>query len=417
MAKYVDIILRAYAAEKSVDDFIDRYWRDVLNQQPPVRFELSFEGTGVPGSGNFERWINSRKVAGKFIEPFLSASSRMARLPAGFTPGRVALIGFSAGCGAIKALLNSPADAPLVDFAYFCDGLHAMWDNRRGEPGFSARERFDNPRAASSYISPHGLDGVVEYGKRAALGKGPCLLITHSQIVPKYPSTTETALYVEDRINAELGGEQSKGGINPVGFLGVGPTAPQPPKMHDNIGYWPSSWNPGSCPNRKAEIHGPWPVDTSYVRGWAVRVGFDAHDGLNPKCEARTNSQPAHIFQANWVQLEAMRHILAKKWKVECTSGALEGLAPPGWAVNAQKVMALSQRLQGGMSRQAAHLARVVDAPYPVGLGGGEVCFQSGVFLNKFTSDDVMRAKLTMLGYGAVALAVVGGGYYLWKTR
>ncbi len=86
----------------------------------------------------------------------------------------VVLIGFSAGCWALRKWLRDPAARERCVAAVFVDGLHAGGSDNRAN--LSARH-----------------EGVIEYG-RAAMNGERVLVISHSQIVPPgYASTRRTA--------------------------------------------------------------------------------------------------------------------------------------------------------------------------------------------------------------------------------
>lgn len=115
----------------------------------------------------------------------------------------LALVGFSAGCWAVRGWLNHPG-AERASVVVFVDGLHAGGDDARAHLG---------PQHA----------GVLAYARRAVAGK--CgLIITHSQIVPPgYASTRATA----DAVLSELGlrrvsrlGVFQLGGLVVAGFPG-----------------------------------------------------------------------------------------------------------------------------------------------------------------------------------------------------
>lgn len=403
MAKFVDIILQAYAHRSSTDELVREIWK-AKGMTPPAIVGLSHTSSGIPGSGNYADWVKKYRSqsGGSFLTNFIK-NKRKYVIPAGYDVGRIGLVGFSAGCGAVKEILSDPADAKLVDFAYFCDGLHAEWAKK---PSFSAAERLSNPEASLQYVSAAGLEGVIEQAKRAAVGVGPAVVVTHSQIMVDYVSTTEAGLYVQRAVEAAVGGQPTQSGINPVGFLAQGGDVPQPPKSDEQGGYWPGSWNPGGCPNTTAKIRGPWPVNNSFAKGWFLRVGFDAHDANNPKCDTRTNSQPAHIFQQQYVLPEVYRHILSERWKTECTEGAVSGFGGLGASQTALAVSQARTDAHGGTIRRNPALLRPVSMG--MGLGAGPIaCFQEGVFSNLGSSSEIMKEK--MLLAGGVGLAAIGG--------
>jgi hypothetical protein len=96
---------------------------------------------------------------------------------------RVALSAFSAGCAAVRRILEQPAIADRVDAALLLDGLHI---------GYSPRDHsLDIERLAS----------VERFARQASLGR-KLLSITHSEVVPSgdYASTQETTDKLLERL-------------------------------------------------------------------------------------------------------------------------------------------------------------------------------------------------------------------------
>ncbi len=98
---------------------------------------------------------------------------------------RLYLSGFSAGYGAIRAILRQPDNAARVDGVLLLDGIHSDYaepkENRHAEPA--------------------DLDAFLTFA-RAAQAKQKRLAILHSEIFPgSYASTTETT----DWLLAQLG--------------------------------------------------------------------------------------------------------------------------------------------------------------------------------------------------------------------
>jgi hypothetical protein len=100
----------------------------------------------------------------------------------------VGLTAWSAGYGAVRAILRSPAGYERVRFVLLLDGLHAGYVD--GKPG---------PR--ESRLVGEDLDVYVRFARDAAAGKKQ-FLVTHSEVFPgAFASTTETA----DHLLRELG--------------------------------------------------------------------------------------------------------------------------------------------------------------------------------------------------------------------
>jgi hypothetical protein len=101
----------------------------------------------------------------------------------------VYLSGFSAGCGAIRGILSSPAGQDAVRGALLLDGLHTAYIPARTV--LHDGGRLDTDR----------LGGVLAFAREAVAGHA-ALVITHSAVFPgTFASTTETA----DWLLAELG--------------------------------------------------------------------------------------------------------------------------------------------------------------------------------------------------------------------
>ena len=96
---------------------------------------------------------------------------------------RVLLGGWSAGCGAIRQILETPESYARVDEVVAIDGIHAGYVD--GKPG-----------PLESRIEPGNLRIWVQLSRDAVAGRKR-LLVTHSEIFPgTFASTTETADYL-----------------------------------------------------------------------------------------------------------------------------------------------------------------------------------------------------------------------------
>jgi hypothetical protein len=102
---------------------------------------------------------------------------------------RVLLGGWSAGCGAVRRILSTPALYPKVDAALLIDGIHSDYTN--GKPG-----------PLESAIGTGNLKIFEQLGRDAIAGR-KTVLITHSEIFPgTFASTTETADYLVKQLGA-----------------------------------------------------------------------------------------------------------------------------------------------------------------------------------------------------------------------
>ncbi len=93
--------------------------------------------------------------------------------------GAVTLSGWSAGYGAVRAILKTPDGFARVQGVVLLDGMHA---------GYADKDK-------KQVVAEH-VEVFVKFAKEAAAGKKR-MLISHSEIVPgAYASTTETADYL-----------------------------------------------------------------------------------------------------------------------------------------------------------------------------------------------------------------------------
>jgi hypothetical protein len=106
-----------------------------------------------------------------------------AEAKSGMHFGDVLLGGWSAGCGAVRQILKSPASYDRMAGALLIDGIHSDYSD--GKPG-----------PLESEINTDNLDIWVQLGRDAIAGKKRAV-ITHSEIFPgTFASTTETADYL-----------------------------------------------------------------------------------------------------------------------------------------------------------------------------------------------------------------------------
>ncbi|MCU0634799.1 MAG: hypothetical protein MUE41_07995 [Gemmatimonadaceae bacterium] len=97
------------------------------------------------------------------------------------TLGRITLSGFSAGHGAIRAILRTPRHAERIDAVLLLDGMHASYVPER------------RVLADSGMIDTTALTSLAAFARRAVRGERR-MLVTHSEIFPgTFASTTETA--------------------------------------------------------------------------------------------------------------------------------------------------------------------------------------------------------------------------------
>jgi hypothetical protein len=108
---------------------------------------------------------------------------REAEARAGLKFPRVLLGGWSAGCGAIRRILQSPESYARIDAALMIDGIHTGYPT--GKPG-----------PQESQLGEDNLRIWIQLGREAVAGRKRAI-VTHSEIFPgTFASTTETADYL-----------------------------------------------------------------------------------------------------------------------------------------------------------------------------------------------------------------------------
>lgn len=106
-----------------------------------------------------------------------------AEAASGITFGEIDLGGWSAGCGALRQILNDPVSYARVRRVLCIDGVHTDYAN--GVPG-----------PVESQLQTGNLQSWLRFGRDAIAGRKR-LVITHSEIFPgTFASTTETADYL-----------------------------------------------------------------------------------------------------------------------------------------------------------------------------------------------------------------------------
>ncbi len=101
---------------------------------------------------------------------------------------RTYLSAFSAGNGAVRAIIADSVDAAAVDGIVILDGIHT---------GYVPPRRVV---AEGGALDPVNLQSLLRYGRRAMGGKVR-MLVTHSEIFPgTFASTTETANWLIEQL-------------------------------------------------------------------------------------------------------------------------------------------------------------------------------------------------------------------------
>jgi hypothetical protein len=164
------------------------------------------------GSAVYGRAFADPKALGKLLEE--------AEKRAGIQFGPVGLSAWSAGYGAVRAILKVRENFDRVQSVLLIDGLHAGYMD--GRPG---------PR--ESKLVADDLEVFVRYARAAAAGKKQ-MIISHSEVFPgTFASTTETADYLLDQLRLQRQAtlkwgpaqmqqlsEAGKGKLRVVGYAG-----------------------------------------------------------------------------------------------------------------------------------------------------------------------------------------------------
>lgn len=139
------------------------------------------------GSGIYDRAFSDPAA----FDTLLATIARETSALTGRTTriARVTLVGFSAGHGAVRAILRDPAHFARVDAVLLLDGMHTSYIPDR------------TPLASGGTIDSTNLVAFEAFARAAMRGEKR-FLVTHSEIFPgTFASTTETA----DWLLASLG--------------------------------------------------------------------------------------------------------------------------------------------------------------------------------------------------------------------
>ncbi|SPE40092.1 conserved hypothetical protein [Candidatus Sulfopaludibacter sp. SbA3] len=135
------------------------------------------------GSGSYSKLFEDPK---RFLNLLSEAQTK-----AGFKFSRVMLGGWSAGCGAIRQILQDPDSYKRIDAALMIDGIHTDYPD--GKPG-----------PLESKIGTENLQVWLQLARDAIAGRKR-VIVTHSEIFPgTFASTTETADYLVTQLGLKL---------------------------------------------------------------------------------------------------------------------------------------------------------------------------------------------------------------------
>lgn len=131
------------------------------------------------GSGTYDRAFADAQVFDALLAGVSQEAGTATGRPAHV--GRLTLVGFSAGHGAIRAILREPRHFARVDAILLLDGMHTSYIPE------------GRVIAAGGTLDTMNLAAFADFA-RAAMRGGKRFVVTHSEIFPgTFASTTETA--------------------------------------------------------------------------------------------------------------------------------------------------------------------------------------------------------------------------------
>lgn len=155
--------------------------------------------------------------------------------------GEVGLTAWSAGYGAVRAILKDKQAYERVGFVILIDGMHASYTN-----------------GAAKDVLPAHVEVFVRFAADAAAGKKH-MIVTHSQIVPgSYASTTETADYLLQRL-----------GLKRVVLANEGPMKLRQLSEAKKGGFWLTGYAGKEAPDHIDQLHA-LPEFLMRIPGWAT---------------------------------------------------------------------------------------------------------------------------------------------------
>ena len=141
------------------------------------------------GSSRYETPFQERDLFSLILEKVNSYIENT--IQSGFRLESINLIAFSAGYGAVRALLQQPKHAEQINGILLLDGLHT---------GYIPAGQ---PLAQGGQLNIEKLDPFVQFARQAVAGE-KSFVITHSEIFPgTYASTTECADYMIEQLGLE----------------------------------------------------------------------------------------------------------------------------------------------------------------------------------------------------------------------
>lgn len=147
-------------------------------QRSDTPFVVAVVNLGA-GSSRYEKPFAER---GAFERLVTSVSDSLEkRIGRRLSSRELIITSFSAGYGAVRAILRDPSNVEQLDRLLLLDGLHEDYDPDGA------------PVPGGNRIDTTGMQPFLAFARRAVSGE-KAMLVTHSAIVPgTYVSTTETA--------------------------------------------------------------------------------------------------------------------------------------------------------------------------------------------------------------------------------
>lgn len=214
----------------------NRLWSGERAAQKPLILQCPGKGAAGNDFVSFPREMIQNY--GSFIKGFIGPKLGGKQL------GRLALVGFSAGCGGVKTVLANAEDRRQVDFVCACDGAHGDY----GNTGFKSTSEERDEEAHINAISYADIAPWVEFAVEAAQPEANgipkrCMVITNSRVLPT-PVTVASTRVTAARILREVQQRVSSIAspcIVPGGLVGYSRTGATEPVSAE--GCFPSWWN------------------------------------------------------------------------------------------------------------------------------------------------------------------------------
>jgi hypothetical protein len=278
-----------------------------VQQNPVVVGSKSYLG----GRDGYRQWLSERVYQRKVIPGiFRSAPGYQS----GDTIGRVAVFGFSNGCIGPDELMNYD-DGFEPDCIMAFDGIHGAYQN-----------------PSTKKLNPDWYKNWYNFGARVAQQdpadpKSQVCVITHSSIVPNFPSTTETANLIWQMAMSKMGSFQPQREFCPDNCI------PRQRLLRlGSIKYIPCPGPPiegcceGTCYTSAGGAGADKPVTFAGLDdGWYVKnIANNFHVfGWQNK---GANGYPDHVFQAKRVLPAMAGEFILRRWGGECGIGPVSGM-------------------------------------------------------------------------------------------